>query len=44
MANMEYFCVSHNYTQRDILLLPPSLFPTILLLLLLLSLYIVFQN
>jgi hypothetical protein len=41
MVNMEDFCVSHNYTQRDILLLPPSLFPTILILLL--SLYIVFQ-
>ena len=24
MENMEDFCVSHNYTQRDILLPPPS--------------------
>ena len=35
MENMEDFCVSHNYTQRNfLLLLPPSLPPTILLLLL----------
>jgi hypothetical protein len=39
MENMGDFCVSHNYTQRDLLLLPPSL---IILLLLLLFISIMF--
>jgi hypothetical protein len=34
MENMDYFYVSHNYTQRDLPLLPP-LHPALLLLLLL---------
>jgi hypothetical protein len=27
MENMEDFCLSHNYTQRDLLLLLPPSFP-----------------